>query len=209
MLRSTPVLAVASADDLKETVIMRKTIAVGLTLAAVPAVSWATDQSINLTANVPKFCKFDASPTINSLNNVSVTSASPSASVITVTTPTNATGVMNDAGFNFSIQATCNFASQVVMTSLNGGLTDTTPEPIVSGTFLRRIDYSALATWDSAPIGIFSTTGVAGASSTPQRTPGGANSGPLNVAVGFIRNPTAPLAAGDYTDTLKISLTPQ
>lgn len=187
---------------------MQKIIAVGLALAAIPAVSWATDQTINLTANVPKFCKFDANPTIGSLNNVSVVSSSTSASVINVTTATSPTGLMNNAGFNFNIQATCNYPSQVVMTSLNGGLKDSTPEAAVGGTFLRRIDYSVLATWDSAPLGIFQTSGTAGASSSPQRAPT-AHTGPLNVAVGFILNQSAPLAAGDYTDTLKISLMPQ
>lgn len=180
----------------------------GLALAACPAVVMATDQNINLTADVPKFCKFDAVPTFGSLNNVSVGSASTSASVINVSTATNATGIMNNAGFAFSLQATCNTSSQVVLTTQNGGLKDASPEPVVSGTFLNRIDYLTTTVWDGAPLGIFSTNGTAMASSTPQLAPG-AHTGVLALNLGFILNTSAPLAAGDYTDTLKISLTPQ
>ena len=189
---------------------MRRTRAVlaGLALAAFPAVVMATDQNINLTAAVPKFCKFNAVPTFGSLNNVTVGSSSTSASVINVSTATNSTGIMNNAGFSFSIQSTCNTSSQVVLTTLNGGLKDATPEPVVSGTFLNRIDYLATTNWAGAPIGIFSTNGTVMASSSPQLATG-AHTGLLSMNFGFILNTSAPLAAGDYTDTLRISLTPQ
>ncbi|MCB1518991.1 MAG: hypothetical protein KDJ37_00275 [Hyphomicrobiaceae bacterium] len=175
---------------------------------ALPVAVSATDQSIELTANVAKFCKFDADPTIGSLNNMTVVSSSTSASVLDVTTATGPTGIMNTAGFNFQIQATCNFPSQVTLTTLNGGLTDASPEPISSGTFLRRIDYNVTSLWNGAGVGILATTGVAGQTSPPQAAPH-AHSGPLQVIVSTIANTTAPLAAGDYTDTLKISLVPQ
>lgn len=180
----------------------------GLAIAALPALALATDQNITLNANVPKFCKFDAVPSFGSLNNVSVGSATVAASVVNVTTATTPTGIMNNAGFSFSIQATCNTSSQVVLTSMNGGLKDTSPEPVVSGTFLNRIDYLTTTTWDGAPLGIFSTSGTPMASSTPQLAPG-PHSGNLAMNLGFILNNTAPLAAGTYTDTLRISLTPQ
>lgn len=180
----------------------------GVSLAAVTAAALAADQTINLTADVPKFCKFDAVPTFSALNNVSVGSASTSASVINVTTATTATGQMNNAGFSFSIQATCNTSSQVILTTQSGGLKDPSPEPVASGTFLNRIDYLTTTTWDGAPLGIFSTNGTALASSSPQAAPG-PHTGLLALNLGFIQNTTAPLAAGDYTDTLRISLTPQ
>lgn len=189
---------------------MRTTRAIlsGLAVVVFPAVVLAADQSINVTAEVPKFCKFDSAPTFAGLNNVTVASASTSSSVLNVTTATNATGIMNSAGFNFTIPATCNFPSQVTFTSVNGGLKDSSPTPVISGTFLNRIDYTAtLFQWGIAgPTGL-TTNGTANASASSAS--GAASSGSLQGNVYFQVNNAAPLAAGDYTDTLRISLAPQ
>ena len=179
-----------------------------LAVTVLPSLALAADQTINLTANAPKFCKFDANPTFNNFDNFTVVSSSTSSSVLNVTTPTNPLGVMNEAGFTFAVQATCNFPSTVVMTTLNGGLKDPSPEPIGSGTFLRRIDYHATATWDSAGVSNLYTDGSANKSSTP-RSAATPHTGLLAASITFNPNTSAPLAAGDYTDTLRISLTPQ
>lgn len=186
-----------------------RTIFAALVLAALPAASaLATDQNINLTAEVPKFCKFDAVPTFGSLGNVSVGSASTAASVINVTTATSATGIMNAASFNFTIPATCNFPSQVTFLSVNGGLKASSPEPIASGTFLSRIDYTAsLFGWNGAAPFSLATNGTANASASSAGT--APHTGNLQGLVVFAVNNSAPLAAGDYADILRISLTPQ
>jgi hypothetical protein len=197
---------------------MAMTMKTGLILGGVAlalgAVAWpamkglAANQNINLSANVTKFCKFDAAPTFSGLNNISVASNSIGTSVLNVNTATNASGIMANSGFTMAVNATCNHPSQVIMTTVKGGLKDSTPTSVSSGTFLNRLDYAALATWDGAPIGILSTNGTANTSSSPQLA-SGAHSGPLTVGVGFILNQTSPLLAGDYSDTLRISLSPQ
>lgn len=185
-----------------------RTILSGLAVATSALAAAAADQSINVTANVPKFCKFDAAPTFTGLNNVTVGSASPSTSLINVTTATGATGIMNAAGFSFTIPATCNFPSQVTFLSVNGGLKDSSPTPVVSGTFLNRIDYTALLyNWGDAGVTGLTTNGTANASASS--TSAAARSDSLQGNVFFQVNNSAPLAAGDYTDTLRISLTPQ
>jgi len=187
----------------------RATLALVSAAALVPVVAWATDQNINLTANVPKFCQFNAVPTFSGLNNFSVSANSIGSSVLQMTTPTTSVGIANNAGFNFSVNATCNYPSQVVMTTLNGGLRDASPESVVSGTFVNRLDYTVIATWDGAPVGLLSTaSNPPGFSSAPQLAPT-AYTGALNLGVVFVPNVSAPMLAGDYTDTLRISLTPQ
>jgi hypothetical protein len=182
-----------------------------LALGAVswPAVqAWATDQSINLSANVAKFCKFDSLPTFTGLNNISVVSNSIGTSVLNVTSATSATGVLNSGAFNFNVSSTCNSPSKVVLTSQNGGLKDATPTPVSSGSFVNRIDYSAIAIWGLVSAGALVTTGTAGQSAQTGTTTS-ASTGNLQVAFSLLTLSTNPVLAGDYSDTLRVSLEPQ
>ncbi len=62
-------------------IVPRATLALLSAAVLVPVVAWATDQNINLTATVPKFCKFNAVPTFSGLNNFSVASNAIGSSV--------------------------------------------------------------------------------------------------------------------------------
>ena len=187
---------------------MLKKIAVGVTLAALPAVSWATDQNINLTASVQKFCKFDSVQPISGDVNIGSTSLGLGASTVNIQSAANATGVMQDFAFTFTAAATCNSPSQIVISSINGGLKDATPTPVSSGLFLNRIDYIASAHWATAPVAGITTSGTP-VSSSPPRLVNTAKTGAVTVDVSAVVNTSAPLAAGDYTDTLRISISPQ
>lgn len=179
----------------------------GFAVAACPAVAMAADQNINLTAEVPRFCKFDGVPQFGALTNFTVGSIGMASSTINMSSATNASGLMNDASFRVRIAATCNFASNISLASINGGLKDSTPEAVVSGTFLNRIDYRAgLSEWGSAGLVEFITSGTPTSVSAGAASP---HAGDVVVLVHLEQNTTAPLAAGDYTDTLRISLTPQ
>lgn len=187
---------------------MLKRIAVGITLVALPAISWATDQDVTLTASVPKYCKFDSVQAITGDVNIGSTTLGLASSTVNILSAANATGVMQDFAFTFNATATCNTPSQIVISSINGGLKDSTPTPVTSGLFLNRIDYIASAHWASAPVAGITTAGSPIASSPP-RLVNTAKTGNVTVDVSAVVNTSAPLAAGDYTDTLRISISPQ
>lgn len=185
-------------------------IALTLALAALPAataLAQTATQDVNISAVVPRYCKFDSAPTFGSRSNVNLGSAGIASSVLTIATPTNSTGIMNAASFNFSIPSTCNFPSQVTFTTVKGGLKDDTPEPIVQGTFLNRMDYRvSLFDWNG--VGPFELTTNGTAMSSATGSGNSAHVGNLQGSVIFQVNNSAPLAAGDYSDILRISLSP-
>lgn len=193
----------------KKTGLILGGMAVALSAMAWPTVQgWATGQNINLSANVAKFCKFDSLPSFSGMNNISVASNSIGTSVLSVTSATSATGVLNGGAFNFNVGSTCNSPSKVVLTSVNGGLKDSTPTPVTSGAFVNRIDYSAIAIWGLVSAGALVTTGVAGQSAQTGTTTS-ASTGNLQVAFSLLTLSTTPVLAGEYSDTLRVSLEPQ
>jgi hypothetical protein len=80
----------------------------------------------------------------------------------------------------------------------------------VSGSWLNRIDYSAHVTLPAAGGDTSSliTSGVAGVQSDLALN-GVAYNGQLQVSFQTINNPSAPLVAGNYSDTLTITVIPQ
>ena len=189
---------------------MSRVIILGLAGGAIlPTLAAATDQDINLTANVQKFCAFPNNPTIDALNNMTPGAITPSQSVVDVTPGSIVNGFLSGDGhgFQYTSQGTCNHPSKVYLKTLNGGLKDPTPESVTSGTFATRIDYLATAGWDGAPLASLHTTGTAGAQSIV-RLAAGPHAGSLTVHVELDPN-ASPLAAGDYTDTLTVTVEPQ
>ena len=94
-----------------------------------------------------------------------------------------------------------------VMSFVKGGLKDDTPEPIVQGTFLNRMDYRvSLFDWNG--VGPFELTTNGTAMSSATGSGNSAHVGNLQGSVIFQVNNSAPLAAGDYSDILRISLSP-
>src|SRR5512134_2521859 len=134
---------------------MSRVIILGLAGGAIlPTLAGATEQEINLSANVAKFCAFPNNPTIDALNNMAPGSITPSQSVVDVTPGSIVNGFLSPDGhgFQYTSQGTCNHPSKVYMKTLHGGLNDPTPASITSGTFATRIDYLATAGWHGAPL---------------------------------------------------------
>lgn len=191
---------------------MKKSMALGLALAvAVPAGVWAQSatQNVSLTASVPKFCKYDSVSSFTGTINIGSTSYNTSSSTVEISAGANATGIMQDWAFTFNAQATCNFASTIQLTSLGGGLRPSPVPPISAGTFLDKLDYTANGRWSSSAAAALTTVGAAGSVSSSLRPVGAASSGNVTVDVGAVVNTTAPLLAGTYSDTLRITISPQ
>ncbi len=102
----------------------------------------------------------------------------------------------------------CNSPSTLLLTSLNGGVFNSST---LSG-FDNVINYIASATWNSVTATIDTSTNPAASlggneSGSPEPV-ATAGSGSLSVTITPIVN-AQPLVTGAYSDTLRITLTPQ
>jgi hypothetical protein len=113
-----------------------------------------------------------------------------------------------------NVSAFCNYAGhQVRLRSANGGLTNTSAVA-ESGSFARRVNYSAaLESWGTATTTTLSTGAVNQLNSTKAETttPGNAGVTPVNTSAAVLRVTTsaftgAPALAGSFTDTLTVRL---
>lgn len=158
------------------------------------AFAQAATQDLNITASVPKYCTVNGSATPAALNT---------------TIPVSATGTVTTTAQNFTVNnVTCNVATNVVATSTGGGVKSATSAP--SG-FTNIIDYTGAATFGSATstVNTASTPAAAGAEVGNTAATTGAVSGNLTISV-TPAQPTNPLiSATDYSDTLRVTLTPQ
>jgi hypothetical protein len=193
---------------------MRKSrvILLGLAGAAIlPTLAGATEQNVNLSANVVGFCTFSA-PTIPASANITPGILTPTASTVTLTTPTNALGIMQSWLFTMAINGTCNKVANVKLTSQNGGLKDSAhpPGPAPSG-FIKRFDYTASVSFDGAPPALLlPTNGTPGVTSIPSSDlTTGPFTGTATLHVNGLPDVSSPLIAGNYSDTLTLSLIPQ
>lgn len=169
-----------------------------LCLLSVPdAGAQSATQDINITATVAGLCTINGLAVGSPVGTAVI--ATPSGNVdVTPITPT---------GSPFA-NVVCNGPSALQLTSLTGGVLNSSS---ASG-FDNVIDYTASATWNSITASI-DTSSVAGASAganetgTPQSVPTAA-AGALSVTITPIAN-AQPLMAGSYSDTLRVTLTPQ
>ena len=152
-------------------------------------------QDINITATVTKAC---------SVNNAATGTAGSATIPITAAGNVNA-AVITPTGSPFAAVA-CNAPSNLQLTSLNGALTG----PATASGFANIINYSASATWNSITASInTATTAGSGASETgTAQAVSTASSGNLTVSITPAAN-SLPLVLGTYTDTLRVTLTPQ
>lgn len=153
-------------------------------------------QDINISATVTKAC---------TINNTAT--GTPGSATIPVTAAGAVTTTsITPTGSPFANVA-CNAASNLQLTSVNGGVVNATSPG--SG-FTNIIDYTASATWNSqtATIDTSSTPAAAGSESGALVAVGTANSGNLTVSITPLAN-TLPLVVGAYSDTLRVTLTPQ
>ena len=165
-------------------------------LGAGAAQAQTATQDINISATVTKAC---------SINNAATGTAG------TATIPVSAAGVVNTAaitptGSPFANVA-CNAASFLQLSSVNGGVVNAGAPG--SG-FTNIINYTASATWNSVTATLDTST-VATASGTEtgaQQSVATANSGNLTVSITPLA-PSLPLITGAYSDTLRVTLTPQ
>ena len=171
------------------------TVAFVLIGASVANAQTAT-QDINITATVTKAC---------TVNNVAT--GTPGSATI----PVSVAGAVNTApitptGSPFANVA-CNAPSNLQLTSLSGGVVNAgTP-----GTgFTNIINYTASATWNAVTASIDTATNPAatGPETGAVAAVATANSGNLSVTITPLAN-AQPLITGPYSDTLRVTLTPQ
>jgi hypothetical protein len=145
----------------------------------------AVDQNIILNATVAKYCTIAGS-------------ASPGNDTVTIPT-TN--GVVTTTPITRSYAVVCNSAANVTLTSLNGALTTATAG---GAGFDNFINYAA------ATSGIAVLSGATTNSGGSQLLDSKNTAGPVNSNLNVTITPASanPLAGGDYTDTLKVSITP-
>lgn len=153
-------------------------------------------QDINISATVTKAC---------TINNTAT--GTPGSATIPVTAAGAVTTTsITPTGSPFANVA-CNAASNLQLTSVNGGVVNATSPG--SG-FTNIIDYTASATWNSqtATIDTSANSAASGSETGSVVAVGTANSGTLTVSITPLAN-TLPLVVGAYSDTLRVSLTPQ
>ncbi|MBS0243643.1 MAG: hypothetical protein JSS20_15815 [Proteobacteria bacterium] len=153
-------------------------------------------QDIDITANVLKACTVNNAPT-GTAGSATIPVSAAGAVSTTAITPT---------GSPFANVA-CNAPSTLQLTSLSGGVKNaTTPG---SG-FTNIIDYQATATWNSVTASIDTSTvaGATGSEAGTAQSVATSNSGNLTVSITPLAN-SLPLVTGSYSDTLRVTLTPQ
>ena len=151
-------------------------------------------QPLTVTATVTKTCTISgvAAPTPDN-----------------VTIPITATGAVNTANIDRNYTTACNYPANVQLSSSNGGVRNAAAAP--SG-FARIINYNSTATFSGASATLNTAT-VAGATGTETGTASatsgsGTPSGSMLVRITPQAN-TQPLIAGSYSDTLRVTITPQ
>ncbi len=166
-------------------------IAALLLVASTP--SFATDQDITITATVAGFCTIDGSltPGVDTVNWDSLVT----------------TGFITATATNRTYAVICNRATDLSLTSLNGALTTASAAAVG---FENLINYTASASgFATIAAGSTATTATAVGNETlgtnTRATAGSAN---ITVAITPIVN-TDPLVEGTYTDTLRLTITPQ
>ncbi len=165
-------------------------------LGAGTAQAQTATQDINISATVTKAC---------TINNVATGTAG------TATIPVSLAGVVNTSaitptGSPFANVA-CNAASFLQLSSVNGGVVNAGAPG--SG-FTNIIDYTASATWNSvtATLNTSTVATAIGTETGVQQSVATANSGNLVVSITPL-TPSLPLITGAYSDTLRVTLTPQ
>lgn len=158
------------------------------------AVSFLGSQAFSVTGNVAKVCTIGgtATPTND-----------------TATVPITATGAVATTPIVRSYaNAACNTPSRLQLTSQSGAVLRTGAPP---AGFTNQINYSASAGFSSATatLNTATTAGAAGPESgTAVSTSGTTPSGSLSLTITPQAN-SLPLISGSYSDTLRITITPQ
>jgi hypothetical protein len=166
--------------------------AAAMTLAGLGSAQ-ATDQNINISATVNSFCRIAGSLT-------------PADDTLDWTARITAGAITDTSVSNKTYAVVCNKASDITLLSVGGGMTG----PAAAAGFENVINYTASASgFVTVNVGSTATTAGTGANETlgtaARGTPGAAN---IVVAITPIAN-TDPLVEGTYTDTLRVTISPQ
>ena len=152
-------------------------------------------QDIIISATVLKTC---------TINNAAV--GTPDTATIAITASGSVdTSVVTPTNSPYA-NVSCNAPSDLQLTSLNGGVKNATT---VSG-LTNIINYTASATWHgvTATLNTSTLATAVGAESGTAQPVSTAFSGSLSVSITPIAN-SQPLVQGAYSDTLRVTLTPQ
>ncbi len=149
---------------------------------------------MDITAIVPKFCSVAGSFTPGAL-----------ASTFTV----SANGTVTTTAQNYTVNTVvCNTTTDVVATSQSGGVKSATAA--ASG-FTNIINYTGVAAFGTATSTINTATVATAAAAEAGNTAAtsGATSGDLTITITPAQSASPLMAATDYADTLRVTLTPQ
>ena len=156
------------------------------------AVAQSATQDVNINATVPASCSIGGA-------------ASPAA--LNATVPVSPTGSVSTTAIPFTVNnVVCNTAANVQATSQGGGVkTGGTPP----AGFSNIIDYTGSATFGGATstVNTQDNPAATGAEAGNTGQTNGAASGSLSISV-TPKTPSSPLIPGTYTDTLRVTITP-
>jgi len=161
--------------------------------------------------DVPLMCRITSTPTRVQGNNMALAQADFSdGTIILDQLVDDNTARLQPGSIKLRFNAMCNGPHQVSVRSDNGALKPTPSAPPLTEAFLPQINYTATATWADNTIAIVAD----GNSATAQaaRITARAASGPLELTIrvdGSINDMTRPLASGEYSDTLFVTLAPR
>lgn len=146
-----------------------------------------TSQGVNLSANVNYNC---------------IIKGFSSPPALKMTIPVDAKGTVDTTTQTLSVPwAFCLFPVDVIATSLNTGVRSAVP---ATPGFTNVIHYQGTATFGKAKSVVTTSTSPVGSVGST----GFLTLSPLNISVQPLA-PPQPLVAGDYSDTLRITLTPK
>lgn len=165
--------------------VMKSVMLAALMVGVVSGEALAVSQDINLTATVASSCTI-------------ANSTSPAA--VTQNLSVSSDGFVSTSPVVVSFPVSCNNPASLALSTANRGLKG----PAAVQNYQNKIDYGATVTGGVFPdINITTTTDAP----QPPVQSAGPVSGNLNVNIVPVAN-GAPLAAGSYADTLRLTITP-
>ncbi|WP_083509710.1 hypothetical protein [Hyphomicrobium sulfonivorans] len=159
-----------------------------------PVFAQTATQDITISATVNGYCSINNAAT-GGPSSATIPISTAGAVVLGPITPTNSPFA----------NVACNTPSVLQLQSLNGGATN----GATATDFQSFINYTAEAVWHgvTAALDTTSSSGTGPVTGTPQNV-ATAFSGSMSVTINPISN-ALPLVQGSYSDTLRITLTPQ
>lgn len=186
---------------------MRK-LGCGVTVAVLlttPALAGPTRTSTAaLAGTAPTVCTLSA-PTLDPTSNgAALSGASTTSATVTFSGFVSPATAAYIPGVDFTLvfDGMCNYPSNYRIQSQNGRLTTTTP--VVGGTFVTGLDYSAGLHWRTTS-STLQTNGTAGLKGS-LKSLAGAYSGEADLEIILTTPINAPLVSGDFTDHLTVQI---